>query len=136
MSYRLIDSNELVDKVDFETQDIVNNMDCVYVDGIELSNQHFNLEEHDVKVRADCIDDLFDDLERLKQQKESCNLCEKRLPYNTDYGAIWIDKTDSIGKLKWISKQCSSSEECLEKNTNIVNAIKIKYCPVCGKKII
>ena len=121
MSIRYIDSNELINDVPIDLQNIINNMDCVYVDGIEPHNQHFNLTEHDDEIRADerakvieevnaliqtrlidnlaldnatkygnksakqqansyatvmkyeiadCVEDLLDDLEQLKEQKE------------------------------------------------------------------
>lgn len=65
----------------------------------------------------------------------SCNFCDEQLPYNTKYGAIWLDKTDKIGNLKWTSKQCPPFAECSTKEMNIANTIKINYCPICGKKI-
>lgn len=53
MSIRYINSNDLIDDVPNYLQNIINNMDCVYIDGIKPNNQHFNLTEHDVQIRTD-----------------------------------------------------------------------------------
>ena len=64
-----------------------------------------------------------------------CFFCKQQLPINTNYGAIWIDKTDKIGNLKWTSKNCPPYVECSVKDMKVINTTKIKYCPICGEKI-
>ena len=63
MSIRYIDANELIGKVDMNTQDIINSMPCVYVDGILPNNQHFNLAEHDSKLRKSVYDDVLETID-------------------------------------------------------------------------
>lgn len=53
MSIRYIDANELINKVTINTQNTINRMDCVFIDGIKPNNQHFNLEEHDKQIRKE-----------------------------------------------------------------------------------
>lgn len=67
-----------------------------------------------------------------------CDFCIEGIPYNTNYGAIWVDKTDKLGDLKWTSKQCppkTSCDECSCKDINIINTIKINFCPMCGRNL-
>lgn len=62
MSIRYIDSNDLINDVPCYLQNIINNMDCVYIDGIKPNNQHFNLAEHDKQIRADAIYEIHTEL--------------------------------------------------------------------------
>lgn len=50
MSYRYVNANDVVNIVDIETQNKINEMDCVYIDGIKPQNQHFNLADHDKQI--------------------------------------------------------------------------------------
>ena len=52
MSIRYINSNDLINDVPDYLQNIINNMDCVYIDGIKPNNQHFNLAEHDKQMKS------------------------------------------------------------------------------------
>ena len=60
MSYRYVNANDVVDIVDMETQNKINEMDCVYIDGIKPNNQHFNLAEHDKQIRDEVIEQCMD----------------------------------------------------------------------------
>jgi hypothetical protein len=73
MSYRLVDANELVAKVDFETQNIINNMPCVFAD-IKPENQHINIEEIRADERARVIEEMteqyFDVIESVLHNRD------------------------------------------------------------------
>jgi hypothetical protein len=68
MSYRYISANDVVDIVDIETQNKINEMDCVYIDGIKPHNQHFNLADHDKQIRDDVIEDIIREMDILNHQ--------------------------------------------------------------------
>lgn len=71
MSYRYISANDVVDIVDIETQNKINEMDCVYIDGIKPHNQHFNLADHDKRINDEVIDRFM-------------NLCDAYCHFNKD----------------------------------------------------
>ena len=73
MSYRYKSANDLVDKVDFETQNFINEMPCIYAD-IKPLNQHINIDE----IRADERKKVIDDVHKAMANKYHCkeDMCE------------------------------------------------------------
>ena len=57
MSYRYINANDLVDKVDAKTQDFINEMPCVFAD-IKPLNQHINIDENRADERAKVLEEM------------------------------------------------------------------------------
>ena len=57
MSYRYINANDLVDKVDAKTQDFINEMPCMFAD-VKPLNQHINIDEIRAEERAKVIEEI------------------------------------------------------------------------------
>lgn len=91
MSIRYINSNDLINDVPDYLQNIINNMDCVYIDGIKPNNQHFNLVEHDKQIRADAIDEIAHKLKETFNNEFPSNYHCTRPYFTLDNVRVLVD---------------------------------------------
>lgn len=109
MSIRYIDANDLLWRITISTQDTINDMDCVYIDGIKPNNQHFNLEEHDKQIRAEAIEEVMKRAESIQlEQIENLNKSTRR------NGKMWARYMSTY--LGHIQVACKRMLELKEKN--------------------
>lgn len=67
----------------------------------------------------------------------ACDFCENKLPWNTNYHAIWFSDELNRKTINVTNKDyCPPFADCCRKDMKIVSRFEIKYCPMCGRKLV